>query len=326
MPGTRRGKRFFIRGIHNLRHDDRGSVATIGSFDGFHLGHRAIIEQVKERASHYGLPSVVMMFEPQPQEYFSREQAPARLMRLREKVEALIAAGIDRVFCMQFNRSLRSLSAQQFVDRLLVEGVGVRCLVVGDDFHFGCDRKGDFSMLYLNGMYHGFEVLDTHTVEMDGERISSTRIRRELERGHFDQAQRLLGRPFSISGRVGYGQRLGGQLGVPTANVNLYRYRAPLQGVFAVHVRLGRQGEIVKGVANVGVRPTVGDLVKPVLEVHLLDWSGDIYGQRIAVEFCHKLREEQKFANLDALVAQINVDIRAARSYFNQHQPPTIGL
>lgn len=327
MPGSRQGNKFFIRGIHNLRHDDRGSVATIGSFDGFHLGHRAIIEQVKERASHYSLPSVVMMFEPQPREYFARERAPARLMRLREKVDAIIAAGIDRVFCMQFNRSLRSLSAQQFVDRLLVEGLGVRCLVVGDDFHFGCDRKGDFAMLYLSGMYHGFEVLDTHTVELDGERISSTRVRRELDQGNFAQAARLLGRPFSISGRVVYGQRLGRQLGVPTANVNLHRNRAPLKGVFAVEVRFGPHGEIVKGVANVGVRPTVGDLIKPVLEVHLLDWSGDIYGQRIAVEFCHKLREERKFAGLDELVVQIRADIAAARSYFAQrHRHQNIGL
>lgn len=317
MPELNREKNYFIRGLHNLREQHRGSVATIGSFDGFHLGHQAIIEQVRERSDHYSLPSVVMMFEPQPQEYFSGERAPARLMRLREKVDALRAAGIDRVFCLQFNRSLRSLSAQQFVDQLLVQGVGVRCLVVGDDFRFGCDRKGDFSMLYLNGMYHGFEVLDTHTVEMDGERISSTRIRRELEAGCFVQAERLLGRPFSIAGRVVYGQRLGRQLGVPTANVNLYRYRAPLQGVFAVEVQVpGMQGEKIKGVANVGVRPTVGDLVKPVLEVHLLDWSGDIYGQRIVVEFLHKLRDEQKFSTLDKLVAHITADIAAARQYF----------
>lgn len=323
LPGFKREKSYFIRGLHNLREHHRGSVATIGSFDGFHVGHRAIIEQVKERARHYSLPSVVMMFEPQPREYFSRERAPPRLMRLREKIEAIMAAGIDRVFCLQFNRSLRSLSAQQFVDQLLVHGVGARCLVVGDDFRFGCDRKGDFAMLYLNGMYHGFEVVDTHTVEMDGERISSTRIRRELEAGCIAQAARLLGRPFSISGRVVYGQHLGRQLGVPTANVNLHRYRAPLSGVFAVEVRIpGAGDDKIKGVANVGVRPTIGDLVKPVLEVHLLDWSDDIYGKRILVEFRHKLRDEQKFANLDELVMAIKADIEAARKYFALPYPP----
>lgn len=333
MPESKREENYFIRGIHNLREWHRGSVATIGSFDGFHLGHRAIIEQVKERARHYSLPSVVMMFEPQPREYFSRDRAPARLMRLREKVDAIMATGIDRVFCLQFNRALRSLSAQQFVDHLLIRGLGVRCIVVGDDFRFGCDRKGDFSMLYLNGMYHGFEVLETHTVEMDAERISSTRIRRELEAGCFTQAERLLGRPYSISGRVVYGQRLGRQLGVPTANVNLHRYRAPLSGVFAVEVRMLGDGdekigdEKITGVANVGVRPTVGDLVKPVLEVHLLDWSGNIYGRRIAVEFCQKLRDEQKFANLDELVAHINSDVDVARNYFAlPHRPLTMQL
>lgn len=328
MPESKREENYFIRGIHNLREWHRGSVATIGSFDGFHLGHRAIIEQVKERARHYSLPSVVMMFEPQPREYFSRDRAPARLMRLREKVDAIMATGIDRVFCLQFNRALRSLSAQQFVDHLLIRGLGVRCIVVGDDFRFGCDRKGDFSMLYLNGMYHGFEVLETHTVEMDAERISSTRIRRELEAGCFTQAERLLGRPYSISGRVVYGQRLGRQLGVPTANVNLHRYRAPLSGVFAVEVHvLGDCDEKITGVANVGVRPTVGDLVKPVLEVHLLDWNGNIYGQRIAVEFRQKLRDEQKFANLDELVAHINSDVDVARNYFAlPHRPLTMQL
>jgi len=328
LPESKREENYFIRGIHNLREWHRGSVATIGSFDGFHLGHRAIIEQVKERARHYSLPSVVMMFEPQPREYFSRDRAPARLMRLREKVDAIMATGIDRVFCLQFNRALRSLSAQQFVDHLLIRGLGVRCIVVGDDFRFGCDRKGDFSMLYLNGMYHGFEVLETHTVEMDAERISSTRVRRELEAGCFTQAERLLGRPYSISGRVVYGQRLGRQLGVPTANVNLHRYRAPLSGVFAVEVRmLGDGDEKITGVANVGVRPTVGDLVKPVLEVHLLDWTGDIYGQRIAVEFRQKLRDERKFANLDELVAHIHSDVDVARNYFAlPHRPLTMQL
>lgn len=305
---------FFVRGLHNLREEHRGCVATIGSFDGVHRGHQAIIAQINERAGHYGLPSVVMMFEPQPREYFSGEQAPARLMRLREKVDALLDAGVDRVVCLQFNRAMRSLTAQQFVDDLLIRGLGIKCLVIGDDFHFGCDRKGDFAMLEQVGAAHDFEVVATETLKADRERVSSTRIRAELEAGRFDSAAGLLGRPFRISGKVCYGQQLGSKLGVPTANVNLHRYRAPLSGVFAVEVLLN--GDRIQGVANVGLRPTVGDLIKPVLEVHMLDWVGNIYGQRIAVEFKQKLRDEHKFTTLDELVININQDIKTARDYF----------
>ncbi len=305
---------FFVRGLHNLRDEHKGCVATIGSFDGVHCGHQKIIAQINERARFYGLPSVVTMFEPQPREYFSREQAPARLMRLREKVDALLDAGVDRVVCLQFNRAMRSLTAQQFVDDLLIDGLGIKCLVIGDDFHFGCDRKGDFTMLEQEGAKHGFEVVSTQTIKADRQRVSSTRIRAELEAGHFDTAKALLGRPFRISGKVCYGQQLGSKLGIPTANVNLHRYRAPLSGVFAVEVLLA--GKCVQGVANVGLRPTVGDLIKPVLEVHLLDWTGDIYGQRIAVEFKQKLRDEQKFTTLDELVVNIHRDIKTARDYF----------
>lgn len=305
---------FFVRGLHNLREEHRGCVATIGSFDGVHHGHQKIIAQINERAKYYGLPSVVTMFEPQPREYFSGEQAPARLMRLREKVDALLDAGVDRVVCLQFNRAMRSLTAQQFVDDLLIGGLGIKCLVIGDDFHFGCDRKGDFAMLEEVGAKHGFEVVSTQTIKADRQRVSSTRIRAELEAGRFDAAKALLGRPFRISGKVCYGQQLGSKLGIPTANVNLHRYRAPLSGVFAVEVLL--DGERIQGVANVGLRPTVGDLLKPVLEVHMLDWTGNIYGQRIAVEFKQKLRDEQKFTTLDELVININQDIKTARDYF----------
>lgn len=303
-----------IRGLQNLRPEHRGCVATIGAFDGVHLGHLAILEQLQERAEYYQAPSMVMMFEPQPREYFSREQAPARLMRIREKTDALLSAGIDRVFCLRFNQALQSLTAQEFIDGVLVQGAGIRCLVVGDDFHFGRDRRGDFDFLVQTGERDGFEVLETCTVRHEGERVSSTRIRRELEAGRFEQAKTLLGKPFCIEGRVVYGQQLGRQFGVPTANVNLHRYRAPLQGVFAVEVLLNNAR--IPGVANVGVRPTIGNLVKPVLEVHLIDWRGDLYGRRISVEFRYKLREERKFATLDELVENIQGDIVAARQYF----------
>ncbi len=307
-------KDLFIRGLHNLRAEHRDCVLTIGSFDGLHLGHRAIIDQVREKARHYGVPSVVMIFEPQPKEFFSGETSPPRLMRLREKIDALGKFGIDRVFCVRFNKVLRELSARAFVDRILVEGLAIKCLVVGDDFRFGCDRKGDFAMLTREGQRYGFDVVETRTVAIDGARVSSTRIRHALREGQFATAERLLGQPFCISGKVVYGQQLGRQLGIPTANVNLHRYRAPLQGVFAVYARV--EGERVAGVANVGLRPTVGDLVVPMLEVHLLGWNREIYGRRISVEFRHKLRDEQKFASLDDLVARIHLDIAAAREYF----------
>jgi len=310
-------KKQFIRGLRNLRPEHRGCVATIGSFDGVHRGHRAILQQLRDKAAQYQLPSVAIIFEPQPQEYFSGEQAPARLMRLREKVEALLDAGVDRILCLQFNRSLRGLSAREFIDRVLLDGLGVRCLVVGDDFCFGHDRSGDYRLLQQVGEAEGFEVIDTATLEYDGERISSTRIRRALESGHFELVEKLLGHPYRISGRVVYGQRLGRQLGIPTANVQLHRYRAPLNGVYVVEVLLN--GDRLPGVANVGVRPTVGDLVKPVLEVHLLDYDGPLYGRRIQVEFKCKVREELKFDSLDQLVNEIHNDIAVARRYFDGH-------
>lgn len=307
----------FIRGMHNLRPMHHGSVVTIGSFDGVHLGHQAIIRQVIAKAAELNLPSVAVVFEPQPHEFFSGEQAPARLMRLREKALALYAAGIQRVCCLQFNQSMRSLSAEDFVQRVLIDGLGVKYLIVGDDFRFGIDRSGGYGFLKRAGQEKGFEVCDTDTYEVDGERVSSTRIRAELEQANFEKAAQLLGKPYTISGHVGYGQQLGRTIGVPTANVHLHRYRSPLQGVFAVRVTLP-DGGLCNGVANVGVRPTIGDKIKPILEVHLLDFSASLYGELITVEFMHKLREEQKFESIDLLKAQIYADIEAARAYFAQ--------
>jgi riboflavin kinase/FMN adenylyltransferase len=306
----------FIRGLHNLRPWHRGCVATIGSFDGVHLGHQAILRQLRQSAEAQGVPSVVIVFEPQPHEFFSGQQAPARLMRLREKVQALFAAGVDRVLCLQFNETLRSLSAQTFIERILVQGLGIRHLVVGDDFRFGCDRRGDFALLQEAGRQWGFSVSDTCTLLLHGERVSSTRIRGLLEQGEFALAEELLGRPYSITGRVTYGQQLGRKLGVPTANIHLRRYRSPLQGVFAVSAQLGERS--FQGVANVGVKPTVNGTGKPVLEVHLFDFSEVIYGSSVAVTFHRKLRDEQKFASLEALQAQLQVDIQQAKRLFYQ--------
>lgn len=305
----------FIRGLHNLRPWHSGCVATIGSFDGVHLGHQAILRQLKQAADTHQLPSTVIVFEPQPHEFFSGEKAPARLMRLREKIQALFAAGVDRVLCVRFTESLRSLSADEFIEQVLVRGLGIKHLVIGDDFRFGCDRKGDFHLLQQAGSQYGFDVSDTCTLLLHGERVSSTRIRYLLELGDFAQAEELLGRPYSITGRVGYGQQLGRKLGVPTANIHLWRYRSPLHGVFAVTAIMKGQ-EIYQGVANVGVRPTVSGDQKPLLEVHLFDFADVIYGSIIEVVFHQKLRDEKKFASLDDLKTQLQSDINQAKTFF----------
>ncbi len=305
----------FIRGLHNLRPSHRGCVATIGSFDGVHLGHQAILQQLQQVANACKLPSVVIIFEPQPHEFFAGDKAPARLMRLREKVQALLAAGVNRVLCLQFNDALRRLSAEAFVEKVLIEGLGIKHLVVGDDFRFGCDRRGDFALLRTIGSQRGFSVTDTVTLEVGGERVSSTRIRQLLEQGDFASAEQLLGKPYSINGRIAYGQQLGRKLGVPTANVHLRRYRSPLHGVFTVTVKFA-DGSVYKGVANVGVRPTVTGDKKPLLEVHLFDFSRMAYGAMIDVTFHTKLRDEKKFNSLDELQTQLQMDIAQAKQFF----------
>ena len=304
----------FVRDVSNFRSFDQRSVVTIGSFDGVHLGHQAILTQVKERAAQLGLPSVAMTFEPQPQEFFSAEKAPARLMRLRDKVDALLAFGLDHVLCLQFNSALSRLTASDFIRLVLVDGLGTQHLIVGDDFRFGCDRRGDFKMLCEQSQMQDFAVQDTETLEVDGQRVSSTLVRQILQQSDFDRASQLLGRPFTIKGRVIYGQQLGRELGFPTANVQLNRYSAPLSGVFAVLVRVGT--EVYQGAANVGVRPTVGDLVKPILEVHLLEFDADLYGKRIEVEFVAKIRNEEKFSTLDKLVEGIQRDVKQIKAWF----------
>ncbi|RYZ88807.1 MAG: riboflavin biosynthesis protein RibF, partial [Moraxellaceae bacterium] len=221
----------------------------------------------------------------------------------------------DRVLCLQFNQKLRGLSAEEFIQQVLVDGLAVKHLVVGDDFRFGCDRRGDYALLQLKGKEFGFAVSDTHTLEIDGARVSSTRIRHLLETGNFDEATKLLGKPYGVHGRVVYGKQLGRQLGVPTANVDLRRYRSPLNGVFIVTVEFS-DGSSGQGVANVGVRPTVAGDKKPLLEVHLFDFAKDIYGTVIDVTFCKKLRDEKKFASLDELRNQLQLDISQGKEFF----------
>jgi len=303
-----------VRGLHNLRPRHRGCVATIGNFDGVHRGHQAIIARLRERAAELGLPSCVVIFEPQPREFFAPDKAPARLTRLREKLCLLEQQGIDQVLCLAFNRRLRELSAAEFVQAVLVEGLAVRHLEVGDDFRFGCDRAGDFDFLLRAGAAEGFSVEAATTIEVDGQRVSSTRLREVLARGDLQAAQALLGRPVSLTGRIVHGQKLGRQLGAPTANVQLKRRSTPLSGVYMVSLVL--DGSPHPGVANIGMRPSVRSDGQPHLEVHLLDLQADLYGRRAQVVFHHKLRDEQRFASLEALKAAISADIAAARDYW----------
>ncbi|PWV59307.1 bifunctional riboflavin kinase/FAD synthetase [Plasticicumulans acidivorans] len=303
-----------IRGTHNLRPRHHGCVATIGNFDGVHLGHRAVLAQLRARGAALSLPVLVMTFEPYPQEFFARDNPPPRLSRLREKLSGLAAAGVDRVLVLRFDERLAQMDPEAFVDELLVRQLGVRHLVVGDDFRFGRGRAGDFALLERCGRRHGFEVVHTPTFELEGGRVSSTRIRELLARGELDAAAALLGRPYAVQGRVAHGAKLGRTIGFPTANVHLHRRSTSLDGVYAVTLQTA-DGRRFDGVANLGRRPTVGG-TREQLEVHLFEFCGDLYGRAVSVEFRKHLRAEQRFASLDALTAQIERDAQAARAYF----------
>ena len=303
-----------VRYLHNLKTRHRGCVITIGNFDGVHTGHQAVIRQLQQYAREVSLPTVVVTFEPQPLEFFSPDTAPARLTSLREKVEWLSEHGIDRVVCLRFQKSLAELPAEEFVEQLLVQGLGAKYIVVGDDFRFGKGRAGDFRLLQSLQERFGFKVLETETLMTDGERVSSSRIRDLLTAGRLQEVVPLLGRPYSMSGRVIRGDDRGKQLGFPTANIALKRNKSPLLGVFAVRVE-GLADEAYHGVANLGTRPVfLGNQV--LLEVHLLDFNGDIYGRHLHVNFDYRIRAEQKFDTVKDLVAQIEKDILSARQYY----------
>ncbi len=304
----------FIRGIHNLNEQHRGCVLTIGNFDGVHRGHQALLSQLREEGRKRHLPVMVMLFEPQPLELFAGEKAPARLTRLREKLKYLAEAGIDSVLCVRFDRRFAALSAQGFITELLVKKLGVKFLAVGDDFRFGAGRLGDFLLLQKAGAEYGFDVISTQTFCDAGKRISSTAVRQALAEDDFALAQSLLGHPFSISGRVVHGDALGRTLGFPTANLPLRRVVSPVKGVFAVEVH-GLTSQPLPGVANIGTRPTVKGL-RQQLEVHLLDINMNLYGQHIDVVLKKKLRNEQRFASLEALKEQIAKDVVTARQFF----------
>jgi riboflavin kinase/FMN adenylyltransferase len=308
-----------IRGLHNLRPRHHGCVATIGAFDGVHLGHRAVIGHLLEKSAEFALPSLLIVFEPLPREYFAPLKAPARIMSFWEKCRALQTLGVDRLLRIRFNEQFRGMSAQRFVDEIFVAGLGVRYVVLGDDFRFGADRQGDIAFIREQGLRYGFEAGSTPTFAIDGERVSSTRIRQALESADFDTAEALLGRPYSISGRVIYGRQLGRVIGTPTANLELRRLRAPLSGVYTVEVSGGGLHN-AHGVANVGVRPTVDDSIKANLEVHVLDRSINLYGRHIEVTFRHKLREEIKFDSIAELQENIARDIENTRAWFGRSE------
>jgi riboflavin kinase/FMN adenylyltransferase len=291
------------------------TVLTIGNFDGVHRGHRALLAELKAKARELALPATVLTFEPHPRELFAPDQAPARLASLRDKFELLAECGVDRVHVCRFNHQLAALTAEQFVERILARGLAVRHLIVGDDFRFGKGRGGDFALLLRQGRQHGFAVVAMHTVDFGGLRVSSSAVRDALAAGNIEHAEQLLGRAFVIAGRVMDGKKLGRTIGFPTANIQVRRKRLPLSGVFAVTVS-GIGDKPLPGAANIGVRPTVAEGLKPVLEVHVLDFNRDIYGMHVDVNFLHKLRDEAKFDSLDALKAQIARDVVAVRAYF----------
>ena len=309
---------YLIRGIGNIetfnrKFPNQSMSGTIGNFDGLHLGHQAILNQVKDKARESSSASLVFFTEPHASEYFAAKDenssAPPRICPWRENVKLLKNFGIDFAFFLQFNKSLKTMTPQSFLDDVLAQ-LNLKHLIIGDDFRFGAERAGDFQLLKDWGKSNGTEVIANKTVTRDGLRISSTRIREALLQSKFELAAQLLGRPYTFSGKVVYGKQLGRTIGVPTANLWIPKQRLPIAGVYAVKCSLA--GESFNGIANMGIRPTV-DGSKPVLEIHIFDFSESIYGQRLTVEFKNKLRDEKKFDNIDLLKEQILQDISHAK-------------
>ena len=307
-----------IRGLHNLQRFQSylkdGCVLTIGNFDGLHLGHQQVVQAVCQQAKKMALPSVVMIFEPLPIEYFAPDKAPVRLMNFREKIQALQTTDIDYVLCVHFDAEFAVLSAEEFVQNILLEGLNIKHLVVGDDFHFGKQRQGDYPYLQATGAVNGFSVEDMPTFVLAKERVSSTRVRAALQTQDLTEAKALLGRKFKFNGRVIHGQKLGRTIGFRTLNLNPKRFQMPVQGVFAVTVD-GIADTPWPGVANLGLRPTV-DGVRPSIEVHLFNWDKDLYGKHVDVTLQHFIRPEMKFNGIKALKKQIGHDAELAKQFF----------
>jgi riboflavin kinase/FMN adenylyltransferase len=301
-----------IRGIESARAASRGCVVAIGSFDGLHLGHQAILEKLKSCSRESGLPAAVLTFEPHPREFFAPQSAPARLMRLRDKAEMLDAMGVSELRVLRFDAALSAWDGVTFIDRILDRGMGAKRVVTGAGFRFGRNRSGDVALLRSEGAKRGFDVHDVPLLlDVGGGYVSSTRVRAALAAGRLDEAKLLLGRDYGIPGLVIEGMHLGRKIGFPTANIRLYRRVSPVAGVFAARVS-GAGLDRHPGVAAVGTRPTVGG-VEMLLEVHLFDFDGDLYGQRLMVDFIAKLRDEEHYPDLETMVAQIRRDASQAR-------------
>lgn len=309
-----------IRGLTNPKPFTNGCVATIGNFDGVHLGHKAVIENLAVDGKQLNLPAIVILFEPQPLEYFLSDHAPSRLTRLREKIIYLNKLPVDFVVLLRFDQDLANLQPEVFIRKILVENLAIKHLVVGDDFRFGKKRMGDLSLLKSIGRNHGFSVENTQSFQINDERISSTLIRRALECGDLERAKHFLGRRYSISGRIVEGEKRGRSIGFPTVNIRLFRKNTPVLGVFAVTMTgVGRRE--ITGVANVGTRPTVnGQSV--LLEVHLFDFDADIYGRYVEIHFVKKIRNEKRFDSFEKLKKQIQSDAIVARKLLQNPLKP----
>lgn len=310
-----------FRGLPNA--ESRAPCAlTIGNFDGVHLGHQALLSRVREAADRLGLDAAVMTFEPHPREFFAQlagtpERAPARIANLRDKLQSLADSGIDRVVVEHFSSHFAALSPQDFIEKILVQGLHVRWLMVGDDFCFGARRAGNLATLIEAGKKYGFEVHSMPTVTNAGVRISSSAVRAALAAGDFDLSRQLLGHSYAISGRVVHGKKLGRTIGFPTLNMRVGHKRPALSGIFVVQVH-GMAGQPLPAVASLGVRPTVDDSGRVLLETHLLDFQGDCYGKLLRVEFLKKLRDEEKYIDLPTLTAAIARDAEQARAFFRE--------
>lgn len=303
-----------IRNSSTLALQPRGCVVTIGNFDGVHCGHQALLQRLTIQAHALDLPSLVMIFEPQPAEFFCQGKLVPRLTRLREKIYYLNQTGVEKVWVLRFNAALAALTAEDFIKDVLCARLRLKHLIVGEDFRFGQGRYGDVALLKKAGQKHDFTVEIMPSVQLAGERVSSTRVRKALSIADHTLAEQLLGRPYCMLGRVVYGDQLGRALGFPTANIYLHRQETPVKGIYVVRLHgIAKKG--LPGVANVGIRPTIGG-TRTLLEVHVFDFAQTLYGRQVKVEFCKKLREEERFANLDLLKEQMCQDATQARDYF----------
>jgi riboflavin kinase/FMN adenylyltransferase len=302
--------------LQKLQANYSNCVATIGKYDGIHRGHQLILNKVKQRAAELELPSLVILSEPQPEEFFNADQAPARLFSFADKVYFLKKQGLDLVYKMHFDKALSELSAEVFVEKVLHQGLGVKALVIGDDFRFGKNRAGDFSLLEKMGEALGFSVEATPSCVIDGQRVSSSLLREKLQAGDCEAVELLLGRPYQLRGEVVKGQQLGRKLGFPTANIEVAMKRLAIEGVFVANAEF--EGRSIQGVASVGYKPSIAGKHGLAIEIFLLNFDENLYGKRLTVSFLKKIRQQEKFADLDALKTKMHEDLDVVLDFFNR--------